>query len=397
MADPRRAKRLVWVRALWPRSARARALWVVLPVLAAVVVLTPITALAVVGLRTIEGVLAPVFASPGGRLLVLNLLLVGTAFVSIRGMRQRVAALRGALRLRQLVDGLEAVAEGRDAEAETLLARAARSRAPWPTTLPWADAHAACARARLALRRGEAGEASRLLDAVPRASLPERLQLIALHLHVEAMEQLDEVVPAERLRQIEAGLAGFPHDLSLLQARRRAEHELMEAEAAVGTQRLILEAVAPHARLSESDRLADDLARCAEQALRHGRCERARRAAEECALLRPDDAAVGLLLGDARAAHGDLRGALAAWARVGDERALRRALVEIERHPKALRPEDVLRAFPVDGGLLLVAHLEDRIGCAERAARARRLALRLRPDWADAPDLPPLALTDQPR
>jgi tetratricopeptide (TPR) repeat protein len=384
------------IRALWPRSPWARALWVGVPALVVIAVLAPVAAVMTVALGVVESVVAPIFASPSGRLLALNLLVLAALVVALTSVRSRWVGLRGGLRLRLLLDGLEAMAEGRDADARSLLERARRAGAPWPSTLPWAGVHAACALARLALRQGDAEAAASLLDGVAKDALPERLRLIVRHLQVAAFELSDEMLPAERLRQIECGLVEFPGDLALLRARRRAEHDLFDAEAAVATQRRIAGAVPVGERQAEEDRLGADLGLCADQALRRGDAALGLRCAEERTRLRPWDAESWLLLGDARAQTADLRGALAAWSEVGDERAVSRAVSALEVEPQALTAEDVLRAFPMDGGLLLVAHIEERCGRPDRAARARRLALRLRPDWSEASGLPTLALAEPP-
>ena len=374
-----------------------RAVWVAIPVVALVVVLAPVAAVASAAMGIAQGVITPVFASPGGRLLALNLLVVLAALVASRGIRQRWVNLRRGMRLRHLVDALEAIAEGRDADAHVLLSRAAKSNAAWPGTLPGADAHLACALARLELRRGEPAAALRALDRVSVARVPTELRLVVHHLECDALRALDEVLPAERSRRIDAAIAAFPGDPGLLRARRELEHEARNADAAVATQRRIVELASPSDRGEELARLAADLELCAVRALREGRFDAARMYAEECARQRVDDPDALLLLGDARAASGDVTGALGAWARVADERALMRAFEELRNRPDALRSEEVLRAFPVDGVLLLVAHLEEAHGRSARASRARRIALRLRPEWANVAAVPELALGLSPR
>lgn len=397
MADRSRTALVRLLGALWPRSAIGRAAWVALPVLGVVVLVAPVAALATAVVSLVEGVLTPVFSSAGGRLFALNLLVFGLLLVLARGSRNRWTKLRGKLRLRLLLDALEAIAEGRDADADGMLARADRSRAPWPSTLGHADVHLACARARLALRRGEPETATRVLDRVPLEGAPQELRLVVRHLELAAMRALDEVLPAERMRRIDAALGEFPRDVELLRARREEEHEALDAEAAVVTQRRIVELVPPADRGREESLLAADLERCADQALRRGQLEVARACAQECVRLRPGDVEALLLLGDVLAAAGDLPAALGAWADTCDERALPRALAELERCPGELRAEDLLRAFPVDGALLLVAHVEESKGRSARAQRARRIALRLRPDWGNRTDMPALALATPPR
>lgn len=381
---------------LWPRSVLGRTAWVAVPLLAIVLLFAPVAALFAAATGLLQSIVSPILASPGGRLLVLNLAVLLVVLLVLRGARRQFRSIRGGLRSKRLLDGLEAMALGRDAEAEQHLLRAASSGAPWPKSLPWAEVHLACARARLALRRGDAGAASQLLDAIPLDALPPDLKLVLHHLRIEAMEDLHEVLPAERLRRIQSALVEFPADLGLLRARRTAEHELLDVDAAVSTQRRVVDAVPGFERVTEEDRLVDDLRLCAQQALRRGRVEVALRCAEECVRLRPDEPEPSLLHGDALAASGDLRGALVAWSRVDDERSMRRAAAALEGSPSALRSEDVLRAYPRDGALLLVAFLEDSCGRSARADRARRLAFRLRPDWVGRTDLPALALEPPP-
>jgi hypothetical protein len=385
------------IGALWPRSALGRAAWVLVPLLGVFLLLAPVAAFLGAALGLVQSLVAPVLASPGGRLLVLNLVVLLAGLLAVRGAGRRFQALRGGLRLRRLVAGIERSAEGSEGEAEILLNRAARSSAPWPATLPLAEVHLVCASARLALRRGDPGLASQLLDGLSVEPLPPELRLVVHHLRIAAIEGLDEVLPGERLRRIQAALTEFPADLGLLRARRAAEHELLDAEAAVATQRCVVAAAPPIERAVEEARLADDLQLCAQQALRRDRVGVALLCAEECVRLRPDDPDAALLHGDALAVTGDVRGALEAWARVDDERSIRRALAAIAQGSSPLRSEDVLRAFPRDGALLLVALLEDSAGRSGRAERARRLAFRLRPDWVGRTDLPTLALASPPR
>lgn len=394
------ADRTVWARVLrsvWPKSAIGRALWVSVPVAVLVVILAPVAALASAVMGIAQGVVTPVFASPGGRLLALNLLVVAAVLVASRGLRRRWVAVRSGVRLRQLVDALEAIAEGREADARVMLSRARKSNAAWPGTLPGADAHLACALARLELGRGEPGAALRVLDGISIASVPADLRLVIHHLECAALRALDEVLPAERSRRIDAALVEFPDDPELLRARRAIEHETRDSDAAADTQRRIVELVGPADRAEELARLAADLELSAGRALRDGRLDAARKAAEECARLGPEDPDALLLLGDALAATGHLTGALEAWARVADERALVRAFQELGSRPDAVRSEDLLRVFPLDGALLLVAHLEESQGRAGRASRARRIALRLRPEWSQVAGVPELALGLSPR
>jgi tetratricopeptide (TPR) repeat protein len=361
---------------LWPRTRLGRALWIAVPLLLILLALAPFAALVSGMLDLLGRLFAPLVATPTGRLLLLNAVLLVLLAVLAFGLRGRWRDLRSGLRLRAHLEGIAALVEGESATAAERLRRVAGSRAQAPRELPEIGAQARLGLARLAVEAGDSDAALRDLAGVPTEGLPAELRRSALQLRLAALDLTGEVLPEALEHAVDEALAEFPDDLVLLRRRRDLLRARGALDEAVTAQRRIAACAAPAEAAAERTRLARDLVLAGEAALRRGgggAVDEALARAEEARRIDGEEAGAALLRGDALGLRGEVRGALRAYAQAASLEALRRAGELLERHPEVLTPREILESFPLDGGLILVARALERRGEDGAARRALRI------------------------
>ena len=229
----------------------------------------------------------------------------------------------------------------------------------------------------------------RWLAEIREAGLSDELRRSHVRLSFEALDQQGAALPEQLERELRGALEVAPTDVALLRSLRSLLRERGAAAEAATIQQRIVDAAAPREQPDERARLARDYIEAGRQCLddQPPRADLAIAFADRAERADPDGRVAGELRGDALRLNGEPAAALREYARAADAPALARAAALLDAVPGALSPREILEAFPLDGGLLLVAREYARRGDPAASARARRMALRELGEGLD-PELP---------
>ena len=330
----------------------------------------------------LEVFVKPVMASPTGRFIAVNLLLLIAIYVLYHRFKERGRRLVGSFALDRFLSGMLSLASGR-------YRRALRSFESVLKAGRWVNLREATpvypdilvvSRIRLALCYRELGDVDRAMKTlellkVRDLSPARRLDLAEAKAFVYAMcaELMDETVD----REIAEALVSDPANPRLLRLRRDRAEERGDLEVAIDAQRRLLKQVGTVSKDEERTRLALLHARSAQRALDEGRIEDA--LAEISRSRGYDGSAVlpNLLAGDIALSRGDERGAVREWGRTPSLPAFAR-IAALLREGRLNEEQDLsflVEEFPRTGILLVLAehyletdHLKKALGCLRKCA-----------------------------
>lgn len=322
------------------------------------------------------GALAPLLDNPTGRVVLLNVLLVGAVLVGWRALRRRIGKTLSSATLRRHLQGVADLVHDAPRRARELFRRVSRSRAAPSPDYPWVREDAKLKLARLALEKGELDAAFGWLARVRDKDLPKELRRSLVQLRAECYLAQGEVLPETVEAALREAVRQFPDDVRLLSLLRRVVLARGDVEEAVRLQERVAERSPPRRRPAARRTLIEDLLRAGSQALREGDASRARRHARRARALDPEGAAASCLLGEVKLAAGDVRGAVREWGRTRSPQGLERIAELLADRPGVLSPREILECCPTEGALLVVAREYVRLGEPRRALRAARRAAR---------------------
>ena len=363
------------LRALLPKNPWLRLLLVAIPVLLVFAFLEPVVSVLGRGLDLLLRTFTPLLDNPVGRLVLLNVLLIGALAIAWYTLRGRYRALRSGLVLRHHLAGVGALLENDSRRSRDLLRKVARSRAEPPSQYPSASEDAKIKLARLALENGDNEEALGWLTRVREKKLGKELQRSLLQLRAEAGLAQGEVLPETLESDLREALQRFPKDRRLLALLRRQLVERGAWEEAAEVQQKVVAAAPARAVAGERSRHVQDLVRAGEAALAAGETKRAAKLARRARSV-DDGAAAAGLLGRAFEAEGNYKAAAREWGASGSPEGLAWIAELLDRQPGCLNPRELLECCPSEGCLLLVAREYARGGEAKKALRAARRAAR---------------------
>ncbi len=364
------------LKALIPKNPWIRLLLIALPILLVLALLEPVLSLFEKGVDMFTRLLAPMLESPGGRLLLLNVLLLAVLAVGFLVLRSRIRQLRSGLVLRRHLDGIAHLVGDQPRRARESFRRVAKSRGVPPSEYPAVVEDAKLKLARIALDEGNADLAIRWLTRVRDRDLPKELQRSLAQLRGQAFLEQGEIDAATLRREIETALDKFGNDTVLLAMLRDLAIQNGDFTGAVSLQERVHKHASPRRQPEERRRLVHVLVQAGDAALEKGEPDAARTLAKRAHKVDPDATAPSVLLGRALLAKGDAKGAVREWGRTRSATGLEQVAKLLDEQPGAVSPRELLEACPVQGAVLLVAREYARRGDTARAERAARQAAR---------------------
>ncbi|MEM7199338.1 MAG: hypothetical protein AAF628_03670 [Planctomycetota bacterium] len=363
------------LRALIPKNPWLRLAVIALPVLIIASFLEPVLSLLGKGVDLITGTLTPLLDNAVGRLVLLNLIVVGVAVGAWYALRERWRKLRSGLVLRHHLAGVASLLGDERARTRELFRKVATTKCPPPAEFPHASEDAKIKLARLALEDGESDEALAWLTLVKEKKLPRELQRSLVQLRARALVQQGEVLPESVEKEVRTGLDRFARDPRLLELLRRQLLDRGALEEAARVQGELVQAASPRSEPAERQRWIDDLVRAGDAALAAGDARRAMKLAKQARDL-GESVAAGCLVGNVRLAEGRVRDAIREWGSTRSTEGLGRIAEVLEQEPGAVSPRELLECCPTEGALLLAARDLARRGQQDQALRAARRAAR---------------------
>jgi tetratricopeptide (TPR) repeat protein len=373
------------LKAILPKSPWLRLLLIALPVLLLLAMLEPVLSLFEKLADLIGRMFLPLLETPGGRLLLLNIVLVVAGLVLFLLLRSRLRALRSGLVLRRHMDGIGYLLDDDVGRARERFRRVARARAQPPSEFPPIAQDAKLKLARLALGEGDINTAMSWLARIKDTDLPKELKRSLAQLRAEAFIAQGEILPETIERDLRAALEKFPDDGRLLAMLRDLADARSDLDEVVRIQEQVHKHAPPRTKTREAQRLVDDLLRAGERALERGELEQARSNARRAQKVVPESPLPGCLLGRVHVERDDPRAAIREWGKTRSAKGLELTAWLLDRSPGAVTPRELLEACPIEGAVLLVAREYARQGDvrrAERAARTAANALGLTPSTA---------------
>lgn len=363
------------IRAVLPERPWLRVAVIAIPVLVVLALLAPVFGLLEQTANLVTRVVVPLLESRGGRLLALNVLLLVAGAVAFVSLRSRLRGLRQGLLLRRHVEGVRHLLDDDPRRARDAFRRVVKSRSAPPPEFPSIADDARIKLARIALADGEPDQAIHWLARVREPGLPPELRRSLAHLRAEAFATPGAVLPETLERELREALTEVGDDARLLSLLRDVVRGTRGRESEVADlQERILERSCPRFRVAARQQLVDDLLHAASAARARGKPDEAAALARRAHKADPDSPHPGCVLGEARAAAGDLRGAVREWGATRSPRGLELIARLLDDHPGMLTPRELLEGCPTRGAVLLVAREYARRGEFRKAERAARSA-----------------------
>ena len=205
------------LKALIPKNPWLRLVLFAVPVLLVLALLEPVLRLFEKGADLIVRLFVPLLETSGGRLLLLNMVLLFLGALAFLLLRSRIRNLRSGLLLRRHMDGIGNLLDDQRRRAREGFRRVARSRAQPPTEFPPIAQDAKIKLARLAMADGDVDRAVHWLTRVRESQLPKELKRSLAQLRAEAFLAQGEVLPQAIGHQSPCGLGRF-------EQRRNGDH-----------------------------------------------------------------------------------------------------------------------------------------------------------------------------
>ena len=364
-------------RALLPKNPWLRLLIFAIPILLLLTFLQPVVNLLTKGIELAIQLVAPFFANPAGRLVLLNLILVFALVITWFVVRGRVRRLLSGLVLKRHLEGLAALIGGDENLAEQRFSKVARTKREPPPEYEGLVQDAQLKLARLALQRGQVDEALLWIARVREKGLRKELQRSLVQLRAEAFLAQGGILPEAVEQSLMDALAAFPDDRKLLGLLRSVLISRGAWLLASEQQEAIFARAPAHRKDAERATLLADLARAGETALQAGDLDAAKSCAKRARAADPDAPTAGMLLGKILALEGDPRAALKQWGRTRSHHALELMGKVLDADQKLMTPRELVNLSPTHGTLLLLAKLYAKRGEGRKALRAVRHAARV--------------------
>lgn len=364
------------VKAILPKNPWLRIALISIPILLLLALLEPVFGLLEKGVELIVRLVAPLLETSGGRLLLLNLILLFLVVVAFVLLRSKIRKLFSGLLLRRHLCGIGQLLDDESRAARDSFRRVARSRAAPPAVFPQIREDAKLKLARLALDSGQANEAMHWLTTIKEMALPKELKRSLAQLRARAFVMQGEVLPESLEADLRASLEKFPDDQVLAAMLREQMLQQGNLEQAAAAQKSVFKNCAVRCRDQERQRLVEDLVRCGEDALANGNMDNAHDFARQAQKICKDAPEPHCLIGKILVAKGDALGGVRAWGRTRAASGFALVSDLLDRHPGILSPRELLEACPMEGTVLLVAREYARQGDTTRAERAARAAAR---------------------
>ena len=363
-------------RALLPRSPWLRLLIFGIPILLLLTFLQPVVSLVTKAIELMLQLMAPFFANPAGRLVLLNVLLVLAVLVTWLIVRGRIQRMLSGLVLRRHLDGIAALIGGDEARAEELFTKVATSKREAPAEYVDLVVDAQLKLARLALQRADLDNALLWIARVRAKGLRKDLKRSLVQLRAETFLAQGGILPEAVEQSLDAALAAFPDDRKLLALLRSVLVSRGALIAASQAQERLYEGAPPHRKAAERTTLLEDLGAAGERALATGDLAGVKACAKRARAADPDAPIGGVLLGKLLALEGEPRAALKQWGRTRSHQALQLMDEVLEKDGQLMTPREIVNLSPTHGTLLLIAKLYARRGEGRKALRAVRHVAR---------------------
>lgn len=346
------------------------------PILLLLFFLGPVVSLVTKLIELTFQVMAPFFANPAGRLVLLNLLLIAAVLVTWLAVRNRVRRMLSGWLLKRHLDGIVALVGGDEARAEELFTKVARSTREAPHEYPDLVVDAQLKLGRLALQRGAVDQALLWLARVREKGLRKDLHRSLVQLRAEAFLAQGGILPEAVEQSLRDALEAFPDDRKLLTLLRSVlVGRGAFVEASEQQERLHSRAPAHQKEAARATLLAD-LAVAGEAALANGDLAAVKACAKRARSADPDAPIGGVLLGKLAALEGEPRAALKQWGRTRSHQALQLMGDILAKDGQLMSTREIVNLSPTHGTLLLIAKLYAQRGEGKKALRAVRHVAR---------------------
>ncbi|MBN2492225.1 MAG: hypothetical protein JXQ29_15370 [Planctomycetes bacterium] len=370
------------LRRLWRTKRWVKWAVYLLPVLAILVLLGPALGVLHQILKLTAGFLLPLLQTPGGRFLLVNLLVVALVLLLYWKGRSRVAALFAFAAMRHFLRGLQLLSGGFTRRAIRSFQRVLRI-ARWVNlerALPAYPEIAVDARVRLAmcwLKLGEADQALRCLELARKDRPPpgvmkglRELRAIAYYYHpTMARETAD--------KELEDAHRRDPGNPRLCRAVVDKCETDGDSARGLELRKTIFAAAEGRDREKERLRLLEGYHDEARRLLAAGDLGRARGLLRDASTLAEESEPIQLLLGDVELRRRSDEAALKAWARVPGPAARRRVAEMLARFED---PRELLERYPQPELLIDLAVCLIERGAQDQARRTLEKARELGAD-----------------
>ncbi|MHC5065858.1 MAG: tetratricopeptide repeat protein [Planctomycetota bacterium] len=364
------------VKAVLPKNPWLRIAIIAIPILLVMALLEPVFGLLEKGVDLMVRLIAPLMETSGGRLLLLNLVLLFLVVVTFLILRSRLRRLFSGLVLRRHLDGIGQLLDDESKTARDSFRRVAKSRALPPSVFPQIREDAKLKLARLSLDSGQADQAIHWLTKIKEVGMPKELKRSLAQLRARSFLAQGEILDESMEAELRSSLERFPGDPVLAALLRDQMLQRGRLEDAAKAQEMVYKNSSSSAREVERQRLVEDYVRCGDEALSRGELELARSHAKKAQKLAPKAPEAGCLLGKVLVAKGDALAGIREWGSTRSATGFELLSKLLDEHPGIVSPRELLEACPIEGTVLLVAREYARQGDTRRAERAARAATR---------------------
>jgi len=353
-----------------------------LPVLVVLVLLGPVLGVLRELLKITSGLLLPLLKTPGGRFLLVNLLVVAVVLVVYWKGRSRLASVFAFVAMRHFLKGLQLLSSGFVRRAVPSFKRVIRL-ARWvnlEAALPAYPELGADAKVRLAycyLELGEPNQALRWLELAKKEKPPPAVMKLLRELRALAYFDHPKLARETGEKELVDAFRRDPRNPRLCRAMvEKLEEDGDHAQVLELLQR-IHETAEGRDREREALRLLEHYYRRARELAESGELGRARTLLREARSVAASSEPIQLLLGDVEERRRNEEAALRAWAKVPGPAARVRVAELLSRFDD---PRDLLKRYPQPEVLIdLSVRLMDR-GLHEQARRTLDKARELGAD-----------------
>lgn len=363
-------------KALMPKNPWLRLALIAIPILLVLALLEPVLRLFEKAMDVFGRLIVPLLETPGGRLLLLNIVLLAVCVVGFLVLRSRIRQFRSGLTLRRHLEGIEALVGDQPRRARESFRRVAKSRALPPTEYPHVVEDAKLKLARIALDQGDVNRGLHWITRVKDRNLPKELKRSLAQMRAVAFHAQGEIDDATLADEVRGALDSFGHDVVLLEMLRDLARNRNDHDEAVALQEKVHKHALPRAKDAARTRLLHELLDAGRAKIAAGDPDAARGFARRAAKLEPESPTPGILAGEVALAKGDVRGAVREWGKTRSSVGLQRIAELLDQEPNAVSARELLESCPVQGAVLLVARQYARAGDHARAERAARAAVR---------------------
>ncbi|MEQ8764109.1 MAG: tetratricopeptide repeat protein [Planctomycetota bacterium] len=352
----------VWSRSIWRRYKLFKWVLIALPLLAVLMLLSPVIHLITPLLNLVVGVINSLLKTTAGRFALVLVLGILVTLFFFRKIKAAGARLFGYYALRSFLSGMDQMAMGRYRAAIRQFRKVARiSRTVdleqavpvYPTVAPEA-------KIKLGLCYQAIGDQNRgmqWLERVPKKDLPPALRRLLNEgralLYDDNPELMDETVR----RELGGALEEDPRNLRLLETLRERVTRDGDPAALVSVQERIVKVLRGEARTKAKRDLGVMYYRWGKQLFVDGRIEDARQHLKKAASLVGDFALPTVLLGDIEIQSHSLKEGVKLWAKMPSLPVLERIQLMLRNQDELddARLAQTLAEFPYVGTLVLLA------------------------------------------